>query len=83
MTSATKMRVELWLRQGGILDGNGRLTKDAVRQSTRIILTDEVIRNPEVVKTLTSDGSNIADWGKYTTRSIRSNGQSLQVHFYE
>ncbi|WP_423192761.1 hypothetical protein [Cupriavidus sp. H18C2] len=45
-------------------------------------MTDEEIRNPEVVKTLTSDGSNIADWGKYTTRSIRSNGQSLQVHFY-
>jgi filamentous hemagglutinin len=36
------------------------------------------------VKELTSDGSKIADWSKYTTQSVKMvNGQSMQIHYYK
>lgn len=35
-----------------------------------------------MIKTLTADGSNIADWAKYTTRSFQSPSGPFQVHFY-
>jgi hypothetical protein len=35
-----------------------------------------------VVSELTADGSNIADWGKYTSETFQSPAGSFQVHFY-
>lgn len=35
-----------------------------------------------MVKGLTADGSNIADWAKYTTQSFRSPSGPFQVHYY-
>ena len=40
------------------------------------------IENPEVIRALTADGSNIADWAKYTTQTFKSPSGSFQVHFY-
>ena len=40
------------------------------------------IRNPEIIRVLTKDGSRIEDWEKMTTESIKlPNGQSNQIHF--
>ena len=35
-----------------------------------------------MIQRLTSDGSDIADWGKYTTRTHQSRSGDFQVHFY-
>jgi filamentous hemagglutinin len=83
MTTAAQLRTQLSLQQAGILDSNGQLTAQAIKRSDAIPLADGVIKNPTVVSELTSDGSNIADWGKYTTQSATMpNGQSMQVHYY-
>jgi filamentous hemagglutinin len=83
MTTAAQLRTQLSLQQAGILDSNGQLTAQAIKSSDAIPLADGVIKNPAVVSELTSDGSNIADWGKYTTQSTTmANGQSMQVHYY-
>jgi filamentous hemagglutinin len=83
MTTAAQLRTQLSLQQAGILDSNGQLTAQAIKSSDAIPLADGVIKNPTVVSELTSDGSNIADWGKYTTQSATMpNGQSMQVHYY-
>ncbi|NML32384.1 DUF637 domain-containing protein [Paraburkholderia antibiotica] len=83
MTTAAQLRTQLSLQQAGILDSNGQLTVQAIKSSDAIPLADGVIKNPSVVSELTSDGSNIADWGKYTTQSVTMpNGQSMQVHYY-
>jgi hypothetical protein len=34
------------------------------------------------VSELTSNGSDIADWGKYATPTFRSPAGAFQVHFY-
>lgn len=36
----------------------------------------------DLISPLTSDGSDIADWGKYTTRTHQSPSGNFQVHFY-
>ena len=35
-----------------------------------------------MINELTRDGSSIADWGKFTTSTIRSPAGNFQVHFY-
>jgi len=83
MTTAAQLRTQLSLHQAGVLDSNGQLTAQAIKSSDAIPLADGVIKNPSVVSELTSDGSKIADWGKYTTQSVTMpNGQSMQVHYY-
>jgi hypothetical protein len=42
----------------------------------------EKLGNKELVQHLTSDGSNISNWGKYTTRTFQSPSGDFQVHFY-
>ncbi|MBW0451051.1 hypothetical protein [Paraburkholderia phenoliruptrix] len=83
MTTATQLRTQLSFQQAGILDSSGRLTQQAVQNSDPIALAGGKINNPAVVRELTSDGSNIADWGKFTTQSVTMpNGQSMQIHYY-
>jgi filamentous hemagglutinin len=84
MTTAAQLRTQLAFQQAGILDTSGELTQLAVQNSKYIPLSGSgEISNPSVVSVLTSDGSKIADWGKYTTQSVTMpNGQSLQVHYY-
>ena len=46
-----------------------------------IKLSEGKIKNPKVIKNLTSDGSNINDWEKFRTRHIEvQTGQKLQIH---
>ena len=54
----------------------------SVVQDARLITPGSRLGNPDVVKALTSDGSNIADWGKYATQSFQSPSGPFQVHFY-
>lgn len=40
------------------------------------------LKNTQLIKNLTADGSNLADWGKYTTRTFNGPSGPFQVHFY-
>ncbi|CAB3797243.1 hypothetical protein LMG28138_04218 [Pararobbsia alpina] len=83
MTTAAQLRTQLSFQEAGILDANGQLTPQAIQNSQPIALAGGKINNLAVVSELTSDGSKIADWGKYTTQSMdTSNGQSMQIHYY-
>jgi filamentous hemagglutinin len=82
--NALRLRTQLAFQEADILTKDGKLTAEAILESKPIPLTDAVIRNPRIVKELTSDGSNIKDWGKYTTETIPApNGQRLQIHYYK
>jgi hypothetical protein len=59
----------------------GLLQPEVISNSTEIINGTQ-LGNQQLVKMLTSDGSNIADWGKYTTPTFRSPSGPFQVHFY-
>ncbi|MCZ2497466.1 filamentous hemagglutinin N-terminal domain-containing protein [Xylophilus sp. Kf1] len=84
MVPATQLRTQLAFQEAGILGLDGKLTASALANLTSIKLTDGVIRNPDVVRELTKDGSSILEWGKYSTTSVRMpNGQSLQIHLYQ
>jgi hypothetical protein len=54
----------------------------SVIQDARLITPGARIGNPEVIKTLTADGSNMADWGKYATQTFQSPSGPFQAHFY-
>ncbi|MGZ2748587.1 two-partner secretion domain-containing protein [Burkholderia stagnalis] len=83
MTTSAQLRTQLAFQEAGILDANGLLTQSAIRNSDPIALAGGQIKNPVVVQELTSDGSAITDWGKYTTQSAKMpNGQSMQIHYY-
>lgn len=60
---------------------SGGLQQEVIDGSTRIIPGSN-INNPGVIKQLTSDGSDIADWGKYTSRTFQSPSGPFQVHYY-
>ncbi|WEH34789.1 DUF6531 domain-containing protein [Streptomyces sp. AM 4-1-1] len=66
---------------GSIFNENGRLTPEAITDSRRVI-DGEKIGNPAVREAMTSDGSNLSDWGKYTTRTHQSPYGDFQVHYY-
>jgi hypothetical protein len=84
MTTAAQLRTKLAFQEAGILDANGRLTEQAIQNSELVVLAGGKLNNPAVVKELTNDGSNITDWRKYSTKSVKMpNGQSLQIHYYK
>ena len=64
-----------------VFTNSGRLQQEVIEGSSRIIPGSN-IRNSGVIKELTSDGSNIADWGKYTSRTFQSPSGPFQVHYY-
>jgi hypothetical protein len=49
---------------------------------SRPIIPGSQIRSSAVVRELTADGSNIADWAKYSTETFQSPSGAFQVHFY-
>ncbi|WP_118811556.1 hemagglutinin repeat-containing protein [Haemophilus haemolyticus] len=82
--SRSLLRTELAFKDARILDHNGFLTQNAIERSKVLKLKDGYIRNPEIIRVLTKDGSRIEDWEKMTTESIKlPNGQSNQIHFYK
>lgn len=60
---------------------SGRLSSEAIAGSRQIIEGDR-LGNTGLIRRLTSDGSSISDWGKYTTRTYQSSLGDFQVHFY-
>ncbi|GAA2418866.1 hypothetical protein GCM10010420_56760 [Streptomyces glaucosporus] len=46
-----------------------------------MIIPGEQLDDPEVIRVLTADESNIADWGKYSTRVHQSPYGDFQVHY--
>ena len=60
---------------------SGELQPEVIDQSHEII-NGARLGNKALVNELTSDGSSISDWGKYTTPTFRSPSGPFQVHFY-
>ena len=60
---------------------SGGLQSGVIANSTKIIDGTQ-LGNQLLVKSLTSDGSNIANWGKYATQTFESPSGPFQVHFY-
>ncbi len=84
VTDAMRLNADLALKQANILCAKGELTRHAL--SNPVKLKEGVkLENPKVIQELTKDGSKMADWAKYTTREAvaLSNGQKVQVHFYQ
>ena len=81
---ASKLRTQLAFEEAGILTrGGASLTTDAIAASREIPISGGRLTNPTVVRELTANGSQIEDWGKFTTQSVRlPSGQSSQIHFY-
>ncbi|MFE9751445.1 DNRLRE domain-containing protein [Saccharothrix saharensis] len=73
----TKEQVE------SMLNPDGSLRPEVVPGSKRIIDGRE-IGNPGVVSALTSDGSRIEDWGKYSAPSVPHpvTGERREIHYY-
>ncbi|HST47595.1 RHS repeat-associated core domain-containing protein, partial [Jatrophihabitans sp.] len=60
---------------------SGELASDMITGAKQIKDGSE-LGNPAVISDLTSDGSNISDWGKYSTRIMQSPSGDFEVHFY-
>lgn len=60
---------------------SGELQPEIVARST-LIISGTNLGNKALVEALTANGSDIADWGKYTTPTFRSPAGAFQVHFY-
>jgi hypothetical protein len=56
------------------------LKPEVIANSTEIINGTQ-LDNQQLVKMLISDGSNIADWGKYVTPTFRGPSGPFQAHF--
>lgn len=84
IANGTRLNVELSLKQAGILDEAGNLTMEAIKKADVAISRNSVLSNPKVISELTKDGSAITDWTKKATKSVElSNGQKIQIHFYQ
>lgn len=47
-----------------------------------LLIEGSDLGNTSVVRELTSDGSNIVDWAKYRSQTIKSSSGPFQIHFY-
>jgi hypothetical protein len=64
-----------------VFSASGGLSSEVIAPAQRIVDGCD-FRNQDLIERLTSDGSNIDDWAKYTTRSFRCPSGTFQVHFY-
>ena len=64
-----------------IFTKTGGLRNSIIKQSS-LDIPGAQLNNPGVIKGLTRGGSNINDWGKYSTPSFKSPAGKFQVHFY-
>jgi hypothetical protein len=64
-----------------VFTSSGRLSSGAIADSRQIIPGSR-LGNKDLISRLTSHGSDIADWGKYATRTHQSPSGDFQVHFY-
>ncbi|TCC48812.1 RHS repeat protein [Kribbella capetownensis] len=61
--------------------GSGKLNPGAI-SGANLIIPGNKLGNKALIQRLTADGSDIADWGKYTSRTYQSLSGNFQVHFY-
>ena len=81
--NATRLKVDLALREGNILDTSGKLTDFAIRESELASGAKILIKNPKVIAVLTRNGEDIHNWRKFATPSIAlSTGQRIRAHYY-
>ncbi|MFJ9864440.1 putative T7SS-secreted protein [Streptomyces sp. NPDC101165] len=64
-----------------IFNESGWLTPEAIAES-RLVIPGEKLGNKEVRELMVSDGSNLSNWGKYSTRTHQSPYGDFQVHYY-
>ncbi|MEV8376574.1 DUF6531 domain-containing protein [Kribbella sp. NPDC056861] len=73
---------QLWGVEGrSIFTDAGYLKAEVIDESIRII-DAKSLRNKPLRNVLISDGSDINDWAKYSTKTYRSSQGPFQVHFY-
>lgn len=60
----------------------GELTPEVIAASKPII-AGESLKSSRVIEELTSDGSQISDWAKFSTETHQSPSGDFQVHFYQ
>jgi len=75
---ANQLRLE---SANSLFTADGGLTSQAINES-RLIIRGSDLGNRQLRAHLTRDGSDIADWGKYTTRTHHSPSGDFQVHYY-
>lgn len=64
-----------------IFTSSGGLQQSVI-DASREIIPGTGLSNGQLIKTLTADGSSIADWGKFSTPTFNSPSGPFQVHFY-
>jgi RHS repeat-associated protein len=77
---ATLTRPMQWESANAAFTASGELKQEVIDGSRKIIDGSQL--NSRLQANLTADGSNIADWGKYSTQTIRGPAGDFQVHFY-
>jgi hypothetical protein len=81
--SADSLKIKLSKEQvSSMFDSNGVLRSEFINQAIEVPLR-KGIRNAKVIDILTSDGSNINEWAKFTTKTINSGGIEGEFHFYK
>ncbi|WP_381554275.1 putative T7SS-secreted protein [Streptomyces eurythermus] len=75
---ADKLRQE---SANSLFTEKGLLTPEAIAES-RLAMPARKLNNPILPELMTADGSNLSDWGKYSTVTHSSPYGDFQVHFY-
>jgi RHS repeat-associated protein len=81
IANGPRLRSALMWDEAAVFTGSGQLHGSVIANSAEIIRGSQ-LHSSAVIAELTRDGSNIADWGKYTTNSFSSPAGKFQVHFY-
>jgi hypothetical protein len=82
--SRLQLNTELALKELGILDSHGRLTTSVLEKAVPALRVGTALKNNTVIRELTKDGSQITDWQKLATPSVKlPSGQKVRVHFYQ
>ena len=82
LVSGYALPTQMAFREAGILAEDGTLTQSAIADAQEL-MSGTALRNQNVVAELTKDGSKIADWAKFSTKSVTDpNGVKAQIHFY-
>ncbi|CAA9297525.1 MAG: hypothetical protein AVDCRST_MAG68-145, partial [uncultured Gemmatimonadetes bacterium] len=71
---ALEEATSIFTRSGGL--------QPSVIAGSRMVIPGSQLNNRAVITELTKDGSRMADWGKYSTPTIRGPSGDFQMHFY-
>jgi hypothetical protein len=80
--NASRLAAQLTRQEASsVFTHEGTLQPEVIANS-REIINGTQLGNKQLVSELTSNGSDLADWGKYATQIFRSPSGPFQVHFY-